>query len=94
MEVRKRQENVAQVAPLGLAGIAEAYSFLWWEIDHDEAIGTGSPGIFHKLLLSIGQDGIVVAHKHDRSSQTTLSRILDHLQDHSRVDTILEGNGV
>lgn len=76
------------------ADVSEFESLLWWEIDHDIAVGARSPGVNDRLLLAIRNEGVVVAHKDDGCFQALCTRLSNVFETVLIVDVVLDGDGV
>jgi hypothetical protein len=77
--------------PVAAAEVPEAQSLLRWQVNHDEAIGTGLLRILQHLLLAVAEQRVVVSHEKDWCLQAPLPRIADHLENMANRDAILEG---
>jgi hypothetical protein len=57
---------------------------------YDEAIDAGSLAVLEDLVLTVAEYGVVVAHEHDGSTQTSFPCISNHLDCGDDVDAVLQ----
>lgn len=77
--------------PVAAAEVPEAQRLLRWQVDHDEAIGSGLLRILQHLLLAVTEQRVVVSHKENWCLQPPLPRVADHLENMADRDAVLEG---
>jgi hypothetical protein len=76
--------------PVAAAEVPEAESLLGWQINHNETIGACLLCVLEHALLAVAQEGVVIAHEHDRRLEAALPCVTDHLQYILDVDAVLE----
>ena len=74
------------------APLAERDGLLGGQVNDDEPINASLVAVLHKALLSVAEQGVVVAHEQDGGAHAELAGIADHLQGRLDRDAILEGN--
>ncbi|KAI3484929.1 hypothetical protein L1887_51984 [Cichorium endivia] len=82
-------ERHVREAVLG-AGASEVDGLLGRQVDDDEAVGTGSLGILNRLVLSVGERWVVVAHEQNGGLEALGACLTDVVEALGVADALLQ----